>query len=56
MLILEDDLSEGTIDMLINEGFGHIVNVPTHEKIAVLLAERAKLLIELEKVHFIDVD
>lgn len=42
-----EDLSEGTIEMLILEGFGKIVGAPTHEKIAVILADRHRLQEEL---------
>ena len=43
-------MSESTIEMLILEGFGKIVGAPNHEKIATILADRAKLLDELNRV------
>ncbi|RNA42192.1 hypothetical protein BpHYR1_008891 [Brachionus plicatilis] len=42
-----EDLSEATIEILILEGFGKIVGAPTHEKIAVILADRHRLQEEL---------
>jgi chromosome segregation ATPase len=36
--------------MLVLEGFGNIVSSPTHEKIAVILADRLKLLDELNQL------
>jgi hypothetical protein len=48
VVFVEDELSEGTIEMLVEEGFGHIVSVPNHERIAVLLSERARLIAELD--------
>ena len=44
---MKDDLSEETIEMLVLEGFGNIVAAPNHEKIACLLADRTKLISEL---------
>ena len=43
-----EDLSEATIEMLILEGFGKIVGAPVHEKIAVILADRARLIEEID--------
>lgn len=43
-------MSESTIEMLILEGFGKIVGAPNHEKIATILADRAKLLDELNRL------
>ncbi|CAF1045375.1 unnamed protein product, partial [Brachionus calyciflorus] len=42
-----EDLSESTIEMLILEGFGKIVGAPVHEKIAVILADRQRLIEEI---------
>jgi chromosome segregation ATPase len=41
---MEDEM----IEMLVLEGFGKIVEAPNHEKIAVILADRAKLLEDLD--------
>ena len=37
--------------MLVLEGFGNIVSLPNHEKIAVLLADRAKLMEEMKEIR-----
>ena len=40
-------MSETTIEMLVLEGFGNIVAAPNHEKIAVLLADRNRLITDV---------
>lgn len=49
-----DELHEETIELLVLEGFGRIVEAPVHEKIATILADRARVIDELEtlKHHY----
>ncbi len=44
-------MSEATVEMLVLEGFGNIVSLPNHEKIAVLLADRAKTMEEMKEIR-----
>lgn len=49
----DDELSEETVEILILEGFGNIVAAPTHEKLAVILADRRHLIEKLAKFKLI---
>lgn len=44
-------MSEATVEMLVYEGFGNIVSLPNHEKMAVMLADRAKQTEEMKEMR-----
>jgi chromosome segregation ATPase len=46
----DEEINEELIEMLVLEGFGKIVEMPSHEKIAVILADRARLIEELNQI------